>query len=162
MLALENPLDAYRRDLARNPGQDEFGSADSLWLLFLHCLRRLAEAHARLRPELGILCARALHEYAGNSLEPEPADTMQRDGLGLSIDGLQLLRTQRGADMLARGTRTFVSQMCEAGAFSTAFTMLSFARTITDNASDLQRGFLASDHAGIARELSHLLASELV
>jgi tetratricopeptide (TPR) repeat protein len=160
MLALENPLDAYKRDLARNPGQDEFGTADTLWLLFLHCLRRVAEAHARLRPELGILCARALDAYAGESTHSKPLDAAALDGLELSIEGLQHLRTQRGADMLTRGTRTFVSQMCETGAFSTGFTTLSFARTITDTASDLQRGFLASDHANIARELGDFDAAE--
>lgn len=160
MLALENPLEAYRRDLARNPGQDEFGATDSLWLLFLHCLRRLAEAHSSLRPELGILCARALHEYAVGSPALQPPDTPAREGLDLSIEGLQLLRAQRGADLFARGTRSFIAQMCEVGAFSTAFTTLSFARTITDNASDLQRGFLASDHAGIARELGEFHTAE--
>jgi tetratricopeptide (TPR) repeat protein len=160
MLALENPVEAYRRDLARNPGQDEFGATDNLWLLFLQCLRRLAEAHARLRPELGILCAHALHEYAADTVAQPPPDATSREGLELSIEGLQLLGARRGADMLARGTRRFTAQLCAAGAFSTGFTTLSFARTITANASDLQRGFLAADHGAIARELGDFDVAE--
>jgi tetratricopeptide (TPR) repeat protein len=62
--------------------------------------------------------------------------------------------------MLARGTRSFVAQMCEVEAFSTGFTTLSLARTITDNASVLQRGFLATDHARIARELGKFEVAE--
>ena len=57
MLVPEAPLDAYRSDLARDKTREDFGGADTVWLLTTHCLSRIARASAQDVPLLGEQCA---------------------------------------------------------------------------------------------------------
>lgn len=153
MLAVESPLEAYRSDLERNPGQEDFGSSDTLWLLVAHCLSRVARAANATQAALAVTCANALREFtAPQSL----AGDEQARNLDLLSSGLRNLESREGADALSRAVRGFAAQMCDAGALSTGFTTIAFARQISRAASDRERGLLAADQARVARQLGDL------
>ena len=157
MLAVESPLEAYRSDLERNPGLDDFGPSDTLWLLVAHCLGRVSRARPDSRQELSTLCARALREFSA------PQSRMG-DQLAANLDqvnyGLANNSRPDGSDSLARGVRGFVSQMCEAGALATAYTTVALTRQIVDAGSSRERGLLAADQARIARQLGDFESAE--
>ena len=52
MLVPEAPLDAYRSDLARDKTREDFGGADTVWLLTAHCLSRIGRASVQDVPTL--------------------------------------------------------------------------------------------------------------
>ncbi|MEP7344759.1 MAG: hypothetical protein ABI877_05815, partial [Gemmatimonadaceae bacterium] len=137
MIAVESPLEAYRKDLERNPGQDEFGPSDTLWLLVAHCLARVSRARREARQELSELCAKALREFSA------PQSRMG-DQLAMNLDlvnyGLANSSNPAGSDSLARGIRGFVSQMCDAGALATAYTTVALARQIVNLGSAREQG----------------------
>lgn len=157
MLAVESPLEAYRTDLERNAGQEDFGPSDTLWLLVAHCLGRVTRAQVDLRQDLATLCSKALREFSA-------PQTALGDQIALNLEfvyfGLSHIESPDGADSLARGIRGFASQMCDAGAFSTAYTTVALARQIVTAASDREQGLLAADQARIARQLGDFEAAE--
>jgi tetratricopeptide (TPR) repeat protein len=157
MLAVESPLEAYRSDLERNPGQEDFGPSDTLWLLIAHCLGRVSRAAADSRSDLSSLCAKALREFSA------PQSRMG-DQLAVNLDqvnyGLANNSSAEGSDSLARGVRGFVSQMCEAGALATAYSTVALARQIVDAGSSREQGLLAADQARIARQLGDFETAE--
>lgn len=157
MLAVESPLEAYRSDLERHPGQDEFGPSDTLWLLVAHCLGRVSRAQPEAQQELATLCSKALREFSA------PQSRMG-DHLALNLDlvnyGLAHYARPDGANSLSRGIRGFVSQMCDAGALATAYTTVALARQIVESGSSRERGLLAADQARIARQLGDSDAAE--
>lgn len=157
MLAVESPLEAYRNDLERNPGQDEFGPSDTLWLLVAHCLGRVSRANLDSREELSALCAKALREFSA------PQSKMG-DQLAVNLDlvnyGLANCSKSDGSDSLARGVRGFASQMCDAGALATAYTTVALARQIVGAGSAREQGLLAADQARIARQLGDFETAE--
>lgn len=157
MLAVESPLEAYRSDLERNAGQEDFGPSDTLWLLVAHCLGRVARAHPDSQRELAALCAKALREFSA------PQTTMG-DQLAVNLElvyfGLANLPTPEGADSLARGVRGFAAQMCDAGAFSTGYTTVALARQLVGAAPLREQGLLAADQARIARQLGDFETAE--
>lgn len=157
MLAVESPLEAYRSDLERNAGQEDFGPSDTLWLLVAHCLGRVSRAHPDSQGELAVLCAKALREFSA-------PQTALGDQLALNLEmvyfGLGNFTTVDGANALARGVRGFASQMCEAGAYSTGYTTVALARQLVASASPRELGLLAADQARIARQLGDFEAAE--
>lgn len=160
MLVPEAPLDAYRSDLARNRSREDFGGADTVWLLTAHCLSRLGRASAEDVELLGTQCANALRDFTdpdggGASLgDAEVAD------LRLVVVGLSGVRDRRGADALAEGIRGMATRMVEAGALSMAYTTVDLTRRVGDHASDRERGLLAAHQAMVARLLGDLEAAE--
>lgn len=157
MLAVESPLEAYRSDLERNAGQEDFGPSDTLWLLVAHCLGRVSRAHPDSQVELAALCAKALREFSAP--QAMLGDELARN-LEMVCFGLASFPGQEGANSLARGIRGFASQMCEAGAYSTSYTTVALARQLVAAALPREQGFLAADQARIARQLGDFEAAE--
>lgn len=160
MLVPEAPLDAYRSDLARNRTREDFGGADTVWLLTAHCLSRLGRASVEDVELLGTQCANALRDFTdpsggGASLsEPEVSD------LTLVVEGLSSVRDRSGADALVRGIRGMASRMRDAGALSMAYTTVDLARRLGERAADRERALLIADQATVARLLGDLEAAE--
>ena len=162
MLVPEAPLDAYRSDLARDKSREDFGGADTVWLLIAHCLSRIARASAPDIPMLGNQCAAALRDFTLPSTEGTPTPQAEIADLCLVVDGLANLLTRTGADLLSRGVRGIARRMADSGALSMAYTTASLTRRVTGDACDRERGLLAADQALIARLLGdHDAAEEL-
>jgi len=160
MLVPEAPLDAYRSDLARNRSREDFGGADTVWLLAAHCLARLSRAPAEDVDLLGRQCANALRDFTdpdggGASL----ADAELAD-LRLVVEGLGSVGDRRGADALCEGIRGMATRMVEAGALSMAYTTLDLSRRVGEQAVDRERGLLLAHQAMVARLLGDLETAE--
>jgi tetratricopeptide (TPR) repeat protein len=160
MIVPEAPLDAYRSDLARDKSREDFGGADTVWLLTAHCLSRLGRSSVRDFPTLGTQCAAALRDFTEPSSEGTPTPTAEIADLLLIVDGLSTLTTPQGADALTRGVRGMATRMADAGALSMAFTTVGLTRRVAEGACDRERGLLAADQAMIARLLGDLDAAE--
>jgi tetratricopeptide (TPR) repeat protein len=160
MLYIESPLDAYRSDLARNANREDFGGADTVWLLTAHCLSRVVRTGVEDRGVSAAQSASALRDLLGSDPEgcqlPEP----ERRDLSQVIDGLTALTDRDSADAVARGVRGMTSRMSDAGAVSMAYTTLASTRELVGLASDRERGLLAADQARVARLLGDLDTSE--
>jgi tetratricopeptide (TPR) repeat protein len=160
MLVPEAPLDAYRSDLARDRSREDFGGADTVWLLTAHCLSRIGRANAQDLPTLGNQCASALRDFSAPSTDGTPTPVAELGDLLLVVDGLANILTRAGADALTRGVRGMATRMADAGALSMAYTTVGLTRRIASDASDRERGLLAADQAMIARLLGDLDAAE--
>lgn len=160
MLVPEAPLDAYRSDLARDKSREDFGGADTVWLLTAHCLSRIGRASAQDLPSLGNQCASALRDFTEPSSEGTPTPAVEISDLLLVVEGFAGLLTRSGADALTRGVRGMATRMADAGALSMAYTTVGLTRRIANDASDHERGLLAADQAMIARLLGDLDAAE--
>lgn len=160
MLVPEAPLDAYRSDLARDKSREDFGGADTVWLLTAHCLSRIGRSSAQDLPMLGNQCAAALRDFSRPSTEGTPTPTAEITDLLLVVDGLSSLSTSSGADALTRGVRGMATRMADTGALSMAYTTVSLTRRVAESASDRERGLLAADQGMIARLLGDLDAAE--
>ncbi len=160
MLVPEAPLDAYRSDLARDKTREDFGGADTVWLLTAHCLSRIARANAEDLPVLGNQCASALRDFTEPSTEGTPTPAVEIDDLLLVVEGLTQLLTRAGADTLARGVRGMTNRMAESGALSMAYTTVSLTRRVAVDTSDRERGLLTADQGLFARLLGDLETAE--
>ncbi len=160
MLVPEAPLDAYRSDLARNRSRDEFGSADTVWLLTAHCLSRLSRASGADLDMLGSQCANALRDFTNPTGSGASLDGKEIRDLQMIVDGLGALRDRHGASALARGIRGMSLRMAESGAFSMAYTTVDLARRVADGASERERGQLAAQQATVARLLGDFETAE--
>jgi tetratricopeptide (TPR) repeat protein len=160
MLVPEAPLDAYRSDLARDKSREDFGGADTVWLLTAHCLSRISRSSLQDLLALGNQCAAALREFTEPSTDGTPIPAAEISDLLLIVDGLSRLRSRAGADSLTKGVRGMANRMVYAGAISMAYTMVAFTRRIAEDACDRERGLLTSDQAMIARILGDLDAAE--
>jgi tetratricopeptide (TPR) repeat protein len=160
MLVPEAPLDAYRSDLARDKSREDFGGADTVWLLTAHCLSRIGRANAPDLPTLGKQCASALRDFSEPSTEGTPTPEAELSDLLLVVEGLANILTRAGADALTRGVRGMATRMADVGALSMAYTTVGLTRRVTADASDRERGLLAADQAMIARLLGDLDAAE--
>lgn len=160
MLVPEAPLDAYRSDLARDKSREDFGGADTVWLLTAHCLSRISRSSAQDLLTLGAQCAGALREFTEPSTEGTPVPSVEIADLMLVVDGFSRLRSRAGADSLTRGVRGMANRMVYAGALSMAYTLVATTRRVAEEASDRERGLLAADQGMIARFLGDLDAAE--
>jgi tetratricopeptide (TPR) repeat protein len=160
MLVPEAPLDAYRSDLARDKAREDFGGADTVWLLTAHCLSRLARASAPDIPQLGEQCAAALRDFTQPSTEGTPTPAVEIDDLHLVVNGFSNLLTRAGADTLAQGARNMSNRMAESGALSMAYTTVALTRRVAAGASDRERGLLTADQGLFARLLGDLDTAE--
>jgi tetratricopeptide (TPR) repeat protein len=160
MLVPEAPLDAYRSDLARDKSREDFGGADTVWLLTAHCLSRLARASAQDIPLLGEQCASALRDFTLPSTEGTPTPAVEIDDLHLVVSGFSNLLTRAGADTLGKGVRNMSNRMAESGALSMAYTTVSLTRRVAADASDRERGLLTADQGLFARLLGDLDTAE--
>jgi tetratricopeptide (TPR) repeat protein len=160
MLVPEAPLDAYRSDLARDKSREDFGGADTVWLLTAHCLSRIARANAEDLQVLGNQCASALRDFTEPSTEGTPTPAVEIGDLLLVVEGLTLLLTRAGADALAKGVRGMTNRMAESGALSMAYTTVSLTRRVAVDTSGRERGLLAADQGLFARLLGDLDTAE--
>lgn len=160
MLLLETPLDAYRSDLARTQSREDFGGADTVWLLTAHCLSRLSRASIEDREPIAVQCAAALKEFTDPASSGSSMTDSELRDLREVVAGLAAALERDGADRLSRGVRGMATKMVEAGALSTAYTTVAHAREVGGCASDRERGLLASDQAYVARLLGDLDTAE--
>jgi len=160
MLVPEAPLDAYRSDLARDKSREDFGGADTVWLLTAHCLSRIGRASAQDLPMLGNQCASALRDFTEPSPDGTPVPAAEINDLLLVVEGFANLLTRSGADALTKGVRGMATRMADAGALSMAYTTVGLTRRVAQDASDRERGLLTADQAMIARLLGDLDAAE--
>ena len=160
MLAPEAPLDAYRSDLARDKTREDFGGADTVWLLTTHCLSRIARASAQDIPLLGEQCASALRDFVQPSTEGTPTPVVEIEDLLLVVQGFSSLLTRSGADTLSKGIRGMANRMAETGALSMAYTAVSLTRRVAADASERERGLLTADQGLFARLLGDLDTAE--
>lgn len=160
MLVPEAPLEAYRTDLARDTAREDFGGADTVWLLTAHCLSRLARASAEDITVLGTQCATALREFTEPSSDGTPTPEAEIGDLLLVVDGLLKITTRAGADALTKGIRGMATRMADMGALSMAYTTVSLTRRVAGDATDHERGLLTADQAMVARLLGDLEAAE--
>ena len=160
MLVPEAPLDAYRSDLARDKTREDFGGADTVWLLTAHCLSRMGRVSAQDLPTLGTQCASALRDFTEPSTDGTPTPVEEISDLLLVVEGFTNILTRAGADSLSRGARGMANRMAESGALSMAYTTASLTRRAAESASDRERGLLTADQAMFARKLGDLEAAE--
>ena len=161
MLVPEAPLDAYRSDLARDKTREDFGGADTVWLLTAHCLSRIGRANAQDLPTLGNQCASALRDFTEPSNDGTPTPVAEIADLLLVVEGFSGLQTTSGADALSRGVRGMATRMAEGGALSMAYTTVGLTRrVVATDASDQERALLAADQAMVARLLGDLDSAE--
>lgn len=160
MLVPEAPLDAYRSDLARDKTREDFGGADTVWLLTTHCLSRIARASAQDIPLLGDQCASALRDFTQPSTEGTPTPEVEIEDLHLVVKGFSNLLTRAGADTLSKGVRGMANRMAETGALSMAYTAVSLTRRVAADASERERGLLTADQGLFARLLGDLDTAE--
>lgn len=160
MLVPEAPLDAYRSDLARDKTREDFGGADTVWLLTTHCLSRIARASAQDIPLLGDQCASALRDFTQPSTEGTPTPEVEIEDLYLVVQGFSSLLTRAGADTLSKGVRGMANRMAETGALSMAYTAVSLTRRVAADASERERGLLTADQGLFARLLGDLDTAE--
>jgi tetratricopeptide (TPR) repeat protein len=160
MLGLESPLDAYRSDLARNRMREDFGGADTVWLLTAHCLSRLCRASIEDRGLISSQCASALHDFTDPLVGGANLSETEITDLRLIVDGFSNIADRRGAEALSAGVRGMTSAMVEAGALSTAYSTIAYAREVAVCAGDRERGLLAATQAYVARLLGDLETAE--
>lgn len=160
MLVPEAPLDAYRSDLARDKSREDFGGADTVWLLTAHCLSRVARANAQDLTVLGNQCASALRDFTEPSTEGTPTPAVEIADLLLVVEGFGQLMTRNGADALTRGVRGMATRMADTGALSMAYTAVSLTRRVAEDACDRERGLLVADQGMVARLLGDLETAE--
>ena len=160
MLVPEAPLDAYRSDLARDKTREDFGGADTVWLLTTHCLSRIARASAQDIPLLGEQCASALRDFIQPSTDGTPTPEVEIEDLNLVVKGFSNLLTRIGADTLGHGVRGMANRMAESGALSMAYTAITLTRRVAADASDRERGLLTADQGLFARLLGDLDTAE--
>jgi tetratricopeptide (TPR) repeat protein len=160
MLVPEAPLDAYRSDLARDKTREDFGGADTVWLLTTHCLSRIARASAQDIPLLGGQCASALRDFTKPSTEGTPTPDVEIADLHLVVEGFSNLLTRAGSDVLIKGVRGMANRMAESGALSMAYTSVTLTRRVAADASDREQGLLTADQGMFARLLGDLDTAE--
>lgn len=159
MLAPLSPFEAYRNDLGRAHKGDDFGSADTVWLLLAHCLGRLTNVGENVREEIAKQSSDALKDLLG----PESGDvdeTRHTMDLKLVIAGLRVIATEEGANAVSRACRGFAARMAEAGALSVAYGVLGNARLSLTQTTDRERGLLTADQARVARQLGDLESAD--
>ncbi|HSA56509.1 MAG TPA: hypothetical protein VLE53_12450 [Gemmatimonadaceae bacterium] len=160
MPLLESPLDAYRSDIARNQMRDDFGGADTVWLLTAHCMSRLSRASVEDRALIASQCSSALRDFTDSANGGSSLSETDLANLRLVVDGFATLIDRHGAELLARGVRGMATSMVEVGALSTAYTTVAHTREVAVCASDRERGLLAATQAYIARLLGDLETAE--
>lgn len=160
MLVPEAPLDAYRTDLARDRSREDFGGADTVWLLTAHCLSRVARASTQDLPLLGSQCASALRDFTQTPADGAPTPAVEIADLLLVVEGLSDVMTRAGADALAQGVRGMTNRMAESGALSMAYTTVSLTRRVAADACDREKGLLTADQGLFARLMGDLDAAE--
>ena len=160
MPLLESPLDAYRSDIARNHMRDDFGAADTVWLLTAHCMSRLSRASVEDRALIANQCSAALRDFTDAAQGGSGLSESELANLHLVVDGFATLIERHGAELLARGVRGMAMGMVELGALSTAYTTVAHTREVAVCASDRERGLLAATQAYIARLLGDLETAE--
>jgi tetratricopeptide (TPR) repeat protein len=160
MLVPEAPLDAYRSDLARNQSREDFGGADTVWLLTAHCLSRLSRASVEDIELLGTQCANALRDFTDPASGGASLSDAEVADLKLVVEGLSGLKDRPGSDKLLAGVRGMAVRMRDAGALSMAYTAIDLARRLGEKGTDRDRALLIADQATVARLLGDLEASE--
>lgn len=160
MLGLESPLEAYRSDLARNKMRDDFGGADTVWLLTAHCLSRLSRAFVEDRELIATQCATALRDFTDPTVAGTSLSERELRDLLLVVEGLSDIGGRHGAELLSQGVRGLSSAMADAGALSTAYTTIAHAREVAVCAGDRERGLLTAHQAYVARLLGDFETAE--
>ncbi len=162
MVALPTPFEAYRLDLSRVGSEDDFGAADSLWLLVAHCLSRFSEQPETARLDLAERSAQALEQFAASADEAveqdgvKPLDEASLGDLQKLIDGLQRYADRAGQETIAKVVIDLSGRMTGAGALTLAYTMVGSAREALHDASARSRGLLLAEQGRIARLLGNL------
>jgi tetratricopeptide (TPR) repeat protein len=156
MTSLQNPLDAYRFDLAKQETREDFGGSDTMWLLAAHCLYRLARCDLSERDRMARQAAVALADYRQPDWQGRVLPEKELRDLDLVIAGLRNLMDRRGMDSLSCGVRGMASRMVDAGALALAYSMLTHARLVATGASDRERALLTADQAYVMRLLGDL------
>jgi tetratricopeptide (TPR) repeat protein len=160
MIAPLSPLEAYRTDLDRLHRRNEFGNADTVWLLLAHCLGRLSRIGEQVRDQIALQSASALRDLADSADGLPVEDEAHLADLRLMVAGLSAIETRAGANAVSRASRGFAARMAEAGALTVAYSVIGYARNVACDASDRERGLLAADQARIARQLGELDTAE--
>lgn len=162
MVALPTPFEAYRLDLSRVGTEDDFGAADSLWLLVAHCLSRFSEQPETARLDLARRCAEALEQFAATAQEAveedgvKPLDDASLGDLSKLVDGLRRYADRAGQDALAKAVIGMSARITAAGALTLAYTMVGNAREAVLHLSERSRGLLLAEQARVARLLGQL------
>ncbi len=162
MVALPTPFEAYRLDLSRVGSEDDFGAADSLWLLVAHCLSRFSEQPETARLDLAERSAQALEQFAASADEAveldgvKPLDEASLGDLRKLVDGLHQYAQRAGQEAIAKAVIDLSGGMTAAGALTLAYTMLGHAREAVVQVSQRSRGLMLAEQARIARLLGQL------
>ena len=162
MVALPTPFEAYRLDLSRAGTEDDFGSADSLWLLVAHCLSRFSEQPETARLDLAERSAQALEQFATSTQDAveqdgvKPLDPASLGELQKLIEGLHRYADRAGQETIAKAVIDLSGRVTAAGALTLAYTMLGHAREAVVQVSQRSRGLLLAEQARIARLLGQL------
>lgn len=162
MVALPTPFEAYRLDLSRAGTEDDFGSADSLWLLVAHCLSRFSDQPETARLDLAQRCAEALEQFAATAQDAveldgvKPLDEASLGNLAQIVEGFRCFGERAGQEQLAQSVGEMSSSMVAAGALTLAHTLLGYARDAVQSASERSRGVLLAEQARMLRLLGNL------
>ena len=162
MVALPTPFEAYRLDLNRIGSEEDFGPADSLWLLVTHCLSRFADQPETARLDLAERCAQALDQFAASAQEAVVVDGVKAlddascSDLRQLIEGLSRFNERSGQEMIAKVVLEMSARMGALGALTLAYTLVGSAREAVHRVSERNRGLLLAEQARITRLLGNL------
>lgn len=162
MVALPTPFEAYRLDLSRLGSENDFGPADSMWLLVAHCLSRFADQPETARLELAERCAQALDQFAASAQEAvmedgvKPLDDVSCGDLRQLIEGLNGFSERSGQELIAKVVLEMSARMGALGALTLAYTLVGSAREAVHRVSERNRGLLLAEQARITRLLGNL------
>jgi tetratricopeptide (TPR) repeat protein len=140
--------------------REDFGGADTVWLLTAHCLSRLCRASIEDRALIASQCAAALHDFTDPLVGGANLSETEIGDLRLIVDGFGQIGDRRGAEALSSGVRGMATAMVEAGALSTAYSTIAYAREVAVCAGDRERGLLTATQAYVARLLGDLETAE--
>ena len=162
MVALPTPFEAYRLDLNRIGSEEDFGPADSMWLLVAHCLSRFADQPETARLDLAERCAQALDQFAASAQEAVVVDGVKAlddascGDLRQLVEGLNRFNERSGQEMIAKVVLEMSARMGALGALTLAYTLVGSAREAVHRVSERNRGLLLAEQARITRLLGNL------
>ncbi len=162
MVALPTPFEAYRLDLSRISSEDDFGAADSMWLLVAHCLSRFADQPETARLDLAERCAQALEQFSATAQEAvdedgvKPLDDTSLGDLTRLIEGLTRYGDRAGQELLAQAVLDISARMSAVGALTLAYTLVGSAREAVQHVPERSRGLLLAEQARVTRLLGNL------
>jgi tetratricopeptide (TPR) repeat protein len=155
MLPLDSPLQAYIRDLARNPTRSDFGSVDTIWLLVAQSVQRVTRAPDLERDAVAANTGNALRGMLAANTAIANGDTEAED-LDKLCSALERMHDADAADAACRSIRAMARRMIDANALCLAFTLVGYLRGALTAARPAEIALAFAEQGLVARLLGEL------